>query len=76
LVGLRWIQPKITVRGTAVSKNYQRRTRRTQAAAPEAADAATNAGVAMPEHVQVAMAEIAGSVRESLLALAVGRACR
>jgi transposase-like protein len=53
-----------------VSKTYQRKNRRTQAAAPEAADAA--AGVAMPEHVQVAMGEIAASAKEGLLAVAVG----
>jgi putative transposase len=56
-----------------VSKTYQRRTRRTQAAAPASADVAVAVGaVPMPEHVQVAMADIAGSVREGLLALAVG----
>lgn len=56
-----------------MSKTYQRRTRRTQAAATEPADAtAVDAAVAMPEHVQVVMAEIAGSVKEGLPALAVG----
>lgn len=56
-----------------MSKTYQRRTRRTQAAAPAQADAAVaDAVVPMPEYVHVAMAEIAGSVREGLLALAVG----
>jgi putative transposase len=56
-----------------VSKTYQRRTRRTQATAPTRADTAVAVAVVpMPEHVQVAMADIAGSVREGLLALAVG----
>jgi putative transposase len=32
--------------------------------------------MAMPEHVQVAMAEIAGGVKEGLLALAVGAGMR
>jgi hypothetical protein len=44
-----------------VSKTYQRKSRRTQAAA----------GAAMPEHVQVAMAEIAVGAKEDLPALAV-----
>ena len=33
-------------------------------------------GIAVPERVSVAMAEIAGSMREGLLALAVVQACR
>jgi hypothetical protein len=48
-----------------VSNNYQNKTHTTQAAAPGLPE------LAMPESVQVAMAEIAGSMREGLLALAV-----
>jgi putative transposase len=48
-----------------VSKKYQTKSRSTQAAAPELGD------IAMPESVQVAMADIASSMREGLLALAV-----
>lgn len=55
-----------------MSKKYQSKTRRGSATAPEPADVGAGAGVPMPESVQVAMAEIAGSVREGLLALAVG----
>ena len=45
-----------------MKKNYQ----------TDVAAAATNTGVAMPERVTLAMAELAGAVREGLLALAVG----
>jgi putative transposase len=47
-----------------VSKKYQNNTRGIDAAAPDP-------GIVMPEVVQVAMAEIASSMREGLLALAV-----
>jgi hypothetical protein len=50
-----------------MSKKYQNKTRRTQAAAPVQAEAL----VPTPEFVQVAMADIAASMREGLLALAV-----
>jgi putative transposase len=54
-----------------VSKRYQKQTRRSSATAPETADIDARAGVPMPESVQVAMADIAASVKEGLLALAV-----
>jgi hypothetical protein len=46
-----------------VSKKYQNDSRRSEAAAPES-------GIAMPDSVQTAMAEIASSMKEGLLALA------
>jgi len=59
-----WASAKDTQRekGTAVNKNYQKKM-------PVAPDAH---GLAVPEHVTVAMAEIVGDMREGLLALAVG----
>ena len=50
-----------------MSKKYQNKTRMTQAAAPAQAGAV----LPTPEFVQVAMADIAASMREGLLALAV-----
>jgi putative transposase len=47
-----------------VSNTYQKKSRRAQAGPPR--------DVAVPEQVVVSMAEIAGSVKEGLLALAVG----
>ena len=41
-----------------------------------AVDAPDGLELAVPEHVQVAMAEITGNVQEGLLALAVGAGCR
>ncbi len=49
-----------------MKKNYQ----------TEAASAVTGASIVVPETVSVAMAELAGAVKEGLLALAVARACR
>jgi putative transposase len=48
--------------GTAVTKKYQN----------DKIDTPAGDGVVVPERVSVAMAEIAGSMREGLLALAVG----
>src|SRR3954471_22764159 len=72
---LRWRSPARTSRevgvgrpprhhrqGTAMTKKYQK-----QKIDTPAAD-----GLVVPERVSVAMAEIAGSMREGLLALAVG----
>src|SRR3954471_1358233 len=72
---LRWRSPARTGRevgvghpprhhrqGTAVTKKYQKN----EIDTPDAL------GIAVPERVSVAMAEIAGSMREGLLALAVG----
>src|SRR3954464_11294886 len=55
--------PRHHRRGTAVTKKYQKNNIDT----PTDGD-----GVVVPERVSVAMAEIAGSMREGLLALAVG----
>lgn len=49
-----------------MSKKYQNKTRMAQGATPGLSD------ITMPESVQVATAEIASSMREGLLALAVG----
>src|SRR3954452_5037415 len=54
--------PRHHRQGTAVTKKYQNR----EIDMPDAL------GIAVPERVSVAMAEIAGSMREGLLALAVG----
>src|SRR4051794_31085091 len=72
---LRWRSPARTSRevgvgrpprhhrqGTAVTKKYQK----------QKIDTPTGDGLVVPERVSVAMAEIAGSMHEGLLALAVG----
>ena len=58
-----WASAKtLNEKGTAVNKKYQKST----------SDAPGAHGLTVPEHVTVAMAEIAGNMREGLLALAVG----
>ncbi len=58
-----WASAKtLNEKGTAVNKNYQK----SMTVAPDAH------GLTVPEHVTVAMAEIAGDMREGLLALVVG----
>src|SRR3954447_4023817 len=54
--------PRHHRQGTAVTKKYQK----------DKIDTPAGDGLVVPERVSVAMAEIAGSMREGLLALAVG----
>src|SRR3954451_16836169 len=58
MVGLRWSAKNTQRQGTAVTKKYQ-------TTVPDAT------AVAVPDHVSIAMEEIAADLREGLLALAL-----
>jgi putative transposase len=58
-VGIGWTAKNTTRNGTAVGKNYQN-------------EGIDTSRPAVPERVSVALVELAGEVREGLLALAVG----
>ncbi len=63
---VRGLTRNLTPRGTAVSKTYQENSGAGQPTAPESGE------IAVPEQVVLSLAEIAASVKESLLTLAVG----